>query len=195
MKMKTNRRSKRIKNARRNRRFRRTQRGGGRANDAMLYYKTECIKACHDNRGPNDAAFKMCIDDCGKVYQEHVPHDGVDEATANGWYIDFNKDDLVGNMLHLLHTSWDPVKKYFNERRLIYRVTPEIAANLDKMPDPTKTYVVDDLHLRLDYKRESRPGFNLSSSTLQWLDQHNKIHPFNINSPLKIGDKMAVELK
>jgi hypothetical protein len=161
----------------------------------MRYNKDLCKKECDAYitlrpGGPDRHAFDRCIKDCDEHYPQDVPHDGASEATANGWYIDIDPSEK--NALHILHTSWPPVKTNYNERRLSYRITPRIAANLDQMPDPTKTYGVDDLQLKLGCNPRSK--FILNDSTLQWLDQYQHIHPFNIESPLKIGDKMAREL-
>lgn len=193
MKMKTNRRSKRIKNARRNRRSRRTQRGGG-VNEVMRHYKDMCIKNCDGYitlrpGGPDRAAFDRCIKNCDEHYPQDVPHDDLSKATANGWYVDYYISSETGDPnLQIRHASWPPLKTIYHEQKLSDPITMRIVANLDKMPDPTKTYGFDGTKWKITY--------DAARLALQWESQTDQSkQPFDMESPLKIGDKMATEIE
>lgn len=189
--MKTNKRSKRVKKMRRNRRSRRTQRGGGEVNEIMRHYKDLCQQDCDAYitlrpGGPDRYAFDRCIEHCDERFPQDVPHDGSSKATSNGWYVDYFKDESGAPCLQMLHVSWPPLKTIYHIEKLSYHITMRIIANLDKMPDPTKTYGFDSTKWKITY--------DAARLVLQWENQTDQSkQPFDIESPLKIGDKMATE--
>lgn len=174
--MKPNRRSKRVKKTRRNRRSRRMQRGG------------------EGNFGKRLKAYKETFDDCKRTCDRIVPDPmkiyTKDKPTPNGWYLSrgAKHDGGGGN-----YSSVEMVisNKSINNieigqySHLEYNHYLDI---LDELPDLTKIYTTGIIG-----SEKWKLIYDTSDKVLKWQNQNDntEVVLFDIDSPLKIGDKMA----
>lgn len=216
--MKTNRRSKRVKKTRRNRRSRRMQRGGGgggevRGDPMYNYMVGSCKKNCQDDYDLRklqgnysyhgitlEQFLTSCLETCDNIY---VPLEHYDEETAvNGWYIFSRRhSDMYVHyyLAHIIMTKDNPHALNYVDS-LKYRITTEMGINLmdkklDELPDLQKTYETGGRW----YQRKKlwKLMYNEGERLFKWTNQKDKemTQPFLIESPLKIGDNIATEVK
>jgi hypothetical protein len=216
--MKTNRRSKRVKKTRRNRRSRRMQRGGGgggevRGDPMYNYMVGSCKKICEDDYNLRklqgnysyhgitlEQFLTSCLETCDNIY---VPLEHYDEeTTVNGWYIlSKRQSDHVNVHYYLAHkimTEGNPHALNSLNPTNYYITTKDIKLmdkKLDELPDLQKTYKTGRWYQmknklwKLTYDKPNR--------LFKWTNQEDKemTQPFLIESPLKIGDNIATEVK
>lgn len=175
--MKPNRRSKRVKKTRRNRRSRRMQRGGG------------------GNFGKRLKAYKETFDDCKRTCDRIVPDPmkiyTESKPTPNGWYLisRLQRDGGGG--------PWSSVEMIISNKsinnieigELSHKKYNDYLDILDELPDLTKIYTTGNLLSEKEWKLI----YDTSDKVLKWQNQNDntEVVLFDIDSPLKIGDKMA----
>ena len=212
--MKTNRRSKRVKKTRRNRRSRRTQRGGGEGDPMYEFMIKRCKEDCllrekireNNINNPPEEEKEVCIKNCETDFIP-LQHYDVKTATKNGWYI-YSKYNSHGKAEYYLahkkmpdHNLVIQSPSYF----ITYTNESDKKANefdkkLDELPDLDKTYETGSLFNRLFKKKlinTWKLRYNVETLLFEWQNQTDKkmTRQFLIESPLKIGDKIATESK
>jgi hypothetical protein len=179
--MKPNRRSKRVKKTRRNRRSKRMQRGGeGNFGKRLKAYKEtydDCKRTCD-----------RIVPDPMKIYTESKP-------TPNGWYLSSRPQHdwagggwggaLRGVEMVISNKSINTIE-IGEYSHLEYNRYLDI---LDELPDLTKIYTTGNIGSKKIWKLI----YDTSDKVLKWQNQNNntEVVLFDIDSPLKIGDKMA----
>ena len=176
--MKTNRRSKRVKNTRRNRRSRRMQRGGVGGNFGKL------LKAHKEQ-------YEVCKRTCDRIIPDPMKKYTELNPTPNGWYLarshinDWGGGASGGIEPVILNKSNTII---IGERS--HKKYNDYLDILDELPDPTKIYTTGNLFTKKQWKLI----YDTSDKVLKWetQDVSKELVPFDIGSPLKIGDKMAL---
>jgi len=160
-------RSKRVKNTRRNRVSRRIN-GGSRFGDLLRRHNAK-VQECH----------KKC-DEESKPDPMHTYVTSA-KATPNGWYMNFSGPFQGYPEIFTLRHDGLPTFRVsdYGDRNF-----SQYLENIEELPSPLKTYRVRD------------KIFKLGSDTknLYWEDQFEKRYPFNLSSPLKIGEDIATIL-
>ena len=192
--MKTNRRSKRVKKTRRNRRSRRTQRGGGLKTQ---YYNTMCKKDClsQNTHGPtglrpqgglDQKGYNNCIKYCDTRYPP-LKHEDVENATINGWYITIEAPHMGHDLSYKIKNKSLQIEISLD----IDKSFQDYLKVLEELPDPKKIYEIKHF-----FKKNTnwKLIYNADTQLLQWENQaDNSKQSFIIETPLKIGDKTAIE--
>lgn len=179
--MKTNRRPKRVKKTRRNRRSRRIQRGGG------------------GNFGKLLKARKEQYDDCKRTCDRIVPDPmkiyTKDKPTPNGWYLYSGSVlDYGGNgrgVEMVISNTSNTSNNTIEIGEYSHREYKHYLDILDELPDLTKIYTTT---INLVSKKKWKLIYDTIDKVLKWENQDDRkeLVPFDIDSPLKIGDKMAL---
>lgn len=174
--MKTNKRSKRFKKTRRNRRSRRIQRGG------------------EGNFGKRLKAHKKTYDDCKRTCDRIVPDPmkiyTKDKPTPNGWYLYSGSfPDYGGNGRGVEMVISNTTNNTIEIGEYSHREYKHYLDILDELPDLTKIYTTN-----LFSKKKWKLIYDTRDKVLKWENQDDRkeLVPFDIDSPLKIGDKMAL---
>jgi hypothetical protein len=148
--------------------------------------------------------YEICILGCDTTFKP-LKHYDVEHATANGWYI-FSTLHSEGSVYYYLAhkiMTKDNLNALNHASGLpptLYRITTKMDINLmdkklDKLPDLQKTYETGRWYQR---KQIWKLIYNEVARLFEWTNQTDDKEipqPFLIASPLKIGDKIATEVK
>ena len=139
----------------------------------------------------NNQGLTKCIEECNDR-NKPLKHYNVKTATKNGWYIFSKINSHQMAEYYLAHKSMttDETDVINTESYLITNAN-EFDKKLDELPDLKKTYKTGSWYTK---KKTWKLIYNNETGLFEWQNQTDKTtHPFLIESPLKIGDKIATE--
>jgi hypothetical protein len=134
---------------------------------------------------------EVCKRTCDRIIPDPMKNYTKLNPTPNGWYLDKSRlDDWGGG-------NKGGIEQVILNNSITIKIGEESHKKydsyldmLEELPDPTKTYTTGNLGSKEPWKLI----YDTDDELLKWKNQndHTQVVPFDIDSPLKIGDKMAL---